>query len=422
MVLHQKQPEAFSSIEEKAEWLDRTYGHLSAAEIVRISIEELFPGAVGTVSSFGADSAALLKLIADADPATPVMFLDTGQHFGETLEYRDQLSADLGLTNMQIVHPKEDALARFDPANDLHKSDTDACCEIRKVEPMARSVAPFDAWFTGRKRYQNAQRAEMPVFEAVGPRIRINPLARWTTQDQAEFMRTHDLRANPLVAFGYLSIGCFPCTQPSVDGDERSGRWAGQAKTECGIHLDGLVAIDGQGDDMSDEKKPRIWNGETFADNEWVEAETLEALVKSRPAIVPLTAWQALDDERKAAHGAPIGVRIEPGEDIAAIIDHLDELPIVALSFPAYTDGRSYSKAVRLRRAGYEGTLRAVGDVLYDQLDHMIRTGFTELVIENAPTIAKLEAGEMPGIDLRYQPSLDEEQVTNRFSWRRRAA
>ncbi|RLQ86925.1 phosphoadenylyl-sulfate reductase [Notoacmeibacter ruber] len=247
MALHQKQPENFSSVEEQAAWLDETYGHLPAAEIVRLSIERFFPGAIGTVSSFGADSAALLKLIADVDPATPVMFLDTGQHFGETMAYRDDLSADLGLTNLQIVHPKAEMLSRLDPANDLYKTDTDQCCDIRKVEPMARAVAPFDAWFTGRKRYQSAQRAEMPVFEAVGPRIRINPLARWTTEDQANFMRQNDLRENPLIAFGYLSIGCFPCTQPSTDGDERSGRWAGQAKTECGIHLEGLVAMDGQG-------------------------------------------------------------------------------------------------------------------------------------------------------------------------------
>ena len=420
MALHQKQPDSFSSVEEQAAWLDQAYGHLSAGEIVRISIEKLFPGSIGAVSSFGADSAALLKLIADADADTPVMFLDTGQHFGETLDYRDELAADLGLSNLKIIHPQGDALTRFDPADDLHKTDTDQCCDIRKVEPMARAVAPFDAWFTGRKRYQNAQRADMPVFEAVGPRIRINPLARWTTEDQANFMRENDLRQNPLVAFGYLSIGCFPCTQPVSDGDERSGRWAGQSKTECGIHLEGLVAIDGRGDVMSD--NTRIWNGEAFVESEWVEAESVEALVKARPAILPLTAWQALDDERKDAHGAPIGVRIEPGEDMAAVLDDLDDLPLIALSFPAYTDGRAYSTAVRLRRAGFQGSLRAVGDVLYDQVDHMIRTGFSELEISNEPTLAKLEKGELPGIAQRYQPSLDDEQATNRFAWRRFAA
>jgi len=123
----------------------------------------------------------------------------------------------------------------------LHSRDTDACCGIRKVEPMARAVEPFGAWLTGRKRFQAATRAALQVFEAVGPRIRINPLARWTTSDLAGYMRAHDLRENPLVAYGYLSIGCFPCTEPVKPGeDARSGRWVGQAKTECGIHLPDL--------------------------------------------------------------------------------------------------------------------------------------------------------------------------------------
>ncbi|TIR66334.1 MAG: phosphoadenylyl-sulfate reductase, partial [Mesorhizobium sp.] len=118
---------------------------------------------------------------------------------------------------------------------------TDACCNLRKVEPLARGVEPFRAWFTGRKRFQASTRAALPVFEAVGSRIRINPLAHWTTSDQADYMRAHALRENPLVAYGYLSIGCFPCTQPVQPGeDARSGRWAGHAKTECGIHLSGL--------------------------------------------------------------------------------------------------------------------------------------------------------------------------------------
>jgi len=113
--------------------------------------------------------------------------------------------------------------------------------EISVVEPMARAVEPLAAWFTGRKRFQATTRNALPVFEAVGPRIRINPLAKWTTSDLADYMRTHQLRENPLVAYGYLSIGCFPCTQPVKPGeDARSGRWAGQAKTECGIHLSNL--------------------------------------------------------------------------------------------------------------------------------------------------------------------------------------
>jgi phosphoadenosine phosphosulfate reductase len=223
--------------------LDRVYGRLPAQEVIALAVGDLFDGGIGAVSSFGADSAVLLHMIAEVDRHLPVVFLDTGKHFSETLDYRDALAADFGLTDIRVVSPDEAALARVDPTGKLHETDTDACCEVRKVEPMARGIAPFRAWFTGRKRFQASTRAALPVFEAVGPRIRINPLAHWTTADQADYMRAHRLRENPLVAYGYLSIGCFPCTRPVQPGeDARSGRWAGQAKTECGIHLPGLDA------------------------------------------------------------------------------------------------------------------------------------------------------------------------------------
>ncbi len=235
----QPDPEAAASAE--AAELDARFGGLAPLEVIERSVHDGFPGAIAAVSSFGADSAVLLHMIAEVDASLPVVFLDTGKHFGETLDYRDALAADLGLTDIRIVTPDQAALERLDPAGTLHQSSTDACCDIRKVEPMARGVAPFRAWFTGRKRFQAATRAALPVFEAVGPRIRINPLAKWGTSDLAAYMRAHALRENPLVAYGYLSIGCFPCTQPVKPGeDARSGRWAGQAKTECGIHLPGL--------------------------------------------------------------------------------------------------------------------------------------------------------------------------------------
>jgi phosphoadenosine phosphosulfate reductase len=223
--------------------LEALYGHLTAEKIVELSIREEFTDGIAAVSSFGADSAVLLDIIARVDRTLPVLFLDTGKHFEETLSYRDALIADFGLTDVRVLTPDEAALERIDPDGRLHQTDTDACCDVRKVEPLARGVAPFRAWFTGRKRHQAATRAALPVFEAVGPRVRINPLARWTTSDQADYMRSHRLRENPLVAYGYLSIGCFPCTQPVKPGeDARSGRWAGQAKIECGIHLSGLDA------------------------------------------------------------------------------------------------------------------------------------------------------------------------------------
>jgi len=221
--------------------LDALYGHLGPHAIIERAVTDLFPGAIAAVSSFGADSAVLLHMIAAIDRHLPIVFLDTGKHFEETFAYRDALVADFGLTDVRVVAPQEAALARLDPAGTLYETDTDACCAVRKVEPMARGVEPFEAWFTGRKRFQASTRTALPVFEAVGHRIRVNPLAHWTTADQAHYMRAHALRENPLVAYGYLSIGCFPCTRPVQPGeDARSGRWAGQAKTECGIHLSGL--------------------------------------------------------------------------------------------------------------------------------------------------------------------------------------
>ena len=241
MLAKLKPLDAETEAQERAAALEERFGHLAPQDLIALSIGRFDHGQLAAVSSFGADSAVLLHMIARIDPALPVLFLETGKHFGETHQYRDALAADLGLTNLRIVAPKPELLSARDADGTLHQRDTDACCEVRKVEPMARAVAPFQAWFTGRKRHQAATRNKLPVFETVGPRIRINPLAGWATGDLAEYMRTHALRENPLVAYGYLSIGCFPCTLPVKPGeDPRAGRWAGQAKTECGIHLSGL--------------------------------------------------------------------------------------------------------------------------------------------------------------------------------------
>ena len=241
MLANPRQPEVRLDAFGEAARLEALYSDLAAEDIIERSVRDHFAGEIAAVSSFGADSAVLLNMIASVDRHLPVVFLDTGKHFEETLSYREALAADFGLTNIRVITPSEHALERLDPRGDLHATDTDGCCEIRKVEPLARGIAPYRAWFTGRKRHQASTRTSLPVFESVGDRIRINPLARWTTTDQADYMRAHSLRENPLVAYGYLSIGCFPCTQPVQPGaDARSGRWAGHAKVECGIHLSGL--------------------------------------------------------------------------------------------------------------------------------------------------------------------------------------
>ncbi|GBQ10115.1 phosphoadenylyl-sulfate reductase [Swaminathania salitolerans] len=199
----------------------------------------LLRGRIALVSSFGAESALLLAMLADLDPAFPVLFLDTRRHFPETLTYRDDLVASLGLTNVRSIAPADAALRDRDPQDQLADFDPDACCALRKVEPMDAALAGYDAWITGRKRGQAATRAAMPVFEPLGDgRAKINPLASWTpAQIEAEMIR-RALPRHPLTALGFRSIGCAPCTRAVGEGeDPRAGRWAGHNKTECGIHV-----------------------------------------------------------------------------------------------------------------------------------------------------------------------------------------
>lgn len=194
-------------------------------------------GRIAVVSSFGAESALLLALVAEIDPSVPVLFLDTGKHFPQTLAYRDQLTLLLGLTDVRSVAPDLGTVAARDLAGDLYASDADACCEIRKVLPLAHALEPFDAWINGRKRYQGGGRAALPLHEFVDGRVKFNPLADWSSADIAEELRRRALPLHPLVAHGYASIGCAVCTRPVSAGDDvRAGRWAGSGKTECGIH------------------------------------------------------------------------------------------------------------------------------------------------------------------------------------------
>lgn len=241
MGMMQKLPDLEAAAREEALALEARYGHLEPEQLIALSVEQFFPDQIAAVSSFGNGSAVLLHMIANIDRTLPIIFLDTGKHFDETLAYRDELIERLGLTDVTIIKPRYEVLARDDPDGRLHKSDADRCCGIRKVEPMARAIAPWRAWFTGRKRYQASSRSGLNVFEAVGPRVRINPMAAWQSAEMVAYAECHGLPVHPLVAYGYYSVGCLPCTEPAKPGDgERSGRWAGQAKTECGIHLSGL--------------------------------------------------------------------------------------------------------------------------------------------------------------------------------------
>ena len=216
--------------------LDAELRDAHPATIIAGAVEE-FGSRLALVSSFGAESAVLLHLASRIDKSIPVLFLDTGMLFAQTLDYRRELAAKLGLTDVRDLRPRFDDLALGDPNADLWQRDTDACCHIRKVLPLDAALEGFDAWITGRKRFHGGQRLRLPVVEAADGRIKFNPLANWSKVELDAYAEAHDLPAHPMVAHGFPSVGCWPCTDQVADGaDPRSGRWAGSQKSECGIH------------------------------------------------------------------------------------------------------------------------------------------------------------------------------------------
>jgi phosphoadenosine phosphosulfate reductase len=180
--------------------LDRALRDAPPAKIIEAALNTVGREHLALVSSFGTESAALLKVMADVDPAIPVVFLDTGWLFEETLAYRDTLIATLGLRDV-------------------------------------RSLKPFSAWINGRKRFQGGARAEIPVVEDDGAKLKFNPFANVSREEIEAIYKLAKLPPHPLVASGYLSVGCMPCSsRTALDEDARAGRWRGRAKTECGIH------------------------------------------------------------------------------------------------------------------------------------------------------------------------------------------
>ncbi|WP_439137979.1 phosphoadenylyl-sulfate reductase [Roseicyclus sp.] len=234
----------FSNVSTRVAALNTRYRHHSAISVLEHALADSDTGSVAMVSSFGADSVVLLHMVALVDSNTPVLFLDTEMLFAETLQYQRAVADHLGLGDLRVIRASRTRLAAHDPEGMLHRDNPDACCALRKTEPLAHALAPFDAWITGRKRFQSGSRAALEFFEAEeDTRIKINPLAHWAREDVTEYMINNRLPRHPLVAQGYPSIGCAPCTTPVAPGeDPRAGRWRGAAKDECGIHIvDGRI-------------------------------------------------------------------------------------------------------------------------------------------------------------------------------------
>jgi phosphoadenosine phosphosulfate reductase len=223
---------------ERIAGLNARYRHHGATAVLEHALRDREVGRVALVSSFGAESVVLLHLLSVISPHTPVLFIDTQMLFAQTLAYQTQLAKSLNLTDIRTLRADEAAVLTQDPQGDLHKSNPDACCALRKTDVLETALSGFDAWITGRKRFQSGTRADVEFFEADAARLKINPLAHWTPEDLQDYITNNRLPRHPLVAEGYPSIGCAPCTSPVKQGeDPRAGRWRGTEKTECGIHF-----------------------------------------------------------------------------------------------------------------------------------------------------------------------------------------
>lgn len=222
-------------LQDRANALNRSFQGLAAHQIIDRLINGHVAGSVAVVSSFGGEAAALLKLVADRDPTTPVVFLDTRRHFAETIGYVDDLMDQLGMTTLVRARPRPAHIAAEDSDLSLAQRDSDRCCYLRKTLPMISVLRNYDCVLTGRKRFQTAERKSMDYVEIQETWLRVNPLADWTREMVLEFLATRNMLSHPLVSEGYPSIGCEPCTRRS--DDYRTGRWANEDKTECGIHI-----------------------------------------------------------------------------------------------------------------------------------------------------------------------------------------
>lgn len=225
-----------SDLAEKTRLLNTRFANAQAVGLLEAALKERQFGKVALVSSFGAEAAVLLHMVAKLRPDTPVLFIDTQMLFEETLSYQQELSAKMGLSDVRVIRAEDSTVADRDPRGTLYETNPDACCALRKSEPLEAALNGFNSWISGRKRFQGGAREQLSLFEAeTGTgRVKLNPLANWTGVDVAAYFAEHDLPKHPLVSRGYGSVGCAPCTVPA---EGRAGRWKGQQKSECGIHF-----------------------------------------------------------------------------------------------------------------------------------------------------------------------------------------
>ena len=344
--------------------LNDRYRNHAAIAVLRHALADPAVGRVALVSSFGAESVVLLHMISVLDRDTPVLFIDTQMLFAETLAYQAEVAAQLGLGDVRTIRAHPEAAAAHDPDRLLHKTDPDACCALRKTAPLERALAPFDAWITGRKRFQGETRASLDFFENEGDRrIKVNPLAHWRPADVQDYMVNNRLPRHPLVARGYPSIGCAPCTSRVAAGeDPRAGRWRGQGKEECGIHFVGgrIVRTPAADDSPQHQEEPAM------------------------NVIVTDTGFAADDrhgDFAPLAETGATAIDLDPDADLSALVGRLDEVEIIRIAFAAFSDGRGFTLARRLRMMGFAGRLRAAGHVIADQYAMARRAGFDEVEI-----------------------------------------
>lgn len=340
------------SLAVRAAALDAALSDLPAEALIARALNGSL-GRIAVVSSFGAESAVLLHMLARVDRAAPVLFLDTGMHFPETLNYLARLTDHLGLTGVRRITPDKAALTAGDPTDTLHQHDASRCCDLRKTQPLHTALDAFDGWITGRKRSQAASRNALRAVEAEAPsRLKLNPLRDWDALMLRDYMARHGLPAHPLVARGFPSIGCAVCTTPVAAGENpRAGRWRGTQKTECGIHLIGGRMV-------------RDADRRVIVTDTGTRRETPEdgAALTLAPEGAPSTA--------DAVAAAPA---------------------VIEVAFPVFSDGRGFTLGKRLRAAGFTGRLRAAGPLLPDQYAMARRAGFDEVAL--APALFERQGG-----------------------------